>query len=63
MTFEKWLQTRGYFPIGIIISNYRINGFSEEDIDKSVEKIKQNYRYWCSSSGVEPIFQYNEIKK
>jgi hypothetical protein len=57
VNFKKWLETRGYFPIDTIINNYRDRGFSEEEIEKTVEEIKKNYRYWCSNNGVEPTFK------
>lgn len=56
MEFSKWLKIGGYFPIDVIISNYVINGFSDEEIEKSVERIKNNYRHWCSDNKVEPSF-------
>ena len=56
MEFHKWLKTRGYLPIGIIIENYRSSGMANEDIDKMVEDIKNKYRQWCSENNVKPFF-------
>lgn len=57
MDFHKWLKTRGYLPIGVIIENYKSSGVANEDIEKSVEAIKSNYKYWCYKNDVEPIFE------
>jgi hypothetical protein len=56
MNFHEWLKTRGYFPIGVIIENYRSSNMANEDMEKSIENIKNNYKYWCIENGVEPSF-------
>lgn len=56
MNFHKWLKSRGYLPIGVIIESYRSSGMANEDMEKSVEVIKIKYKYWCSENGVEPTF-------
>lgn len=56
MNFHEWLKERGYLPIGRIIENYRSSGMSNEDMEKSVETIKSNYKFWCSENGIEPSF-------
>lgn len=56
MDFHEWLNTRGYFPIGVIIENYRSFGVANEDIEKQIKDIKNSYKYWCNSNDVIPDF-------